>query len=116
MKNEISKEISLSDIANHKYEYTKKEYSESIQLLYNNYYPFLPNIIVINGNYYYQRGSHFILFPKSVFDAITNKLSSVTYDENANNILAENKKYAIRQLEMIDEVYDDLNKNNNGDV
>lgn len=114
MKKEILKEISLSDIASH--EYTKKEYPESIKLFYNSYYPFLPKIIVIDGNYYYQRGSQFILFSKSVFDVIFDKLNSVTFDENVKNELAENRKYSIRLLEMIQEVYDDLNKNNNGDV
>lgn len=114
MKNEILKEISLSKIVN--YEYTKNEYSKSIEHLYKDYYPLLPKIIIIDGNYYYQRGSKFILFSKLTFDAISDKLNSVTFDENAKNELAENRKYSIRLLEIIQEVHYDLNKNNKLDL
>lgn len=109
VKKETPPEISLSEIAN--YEYTKIKYSESIEHIYKDYYLFLPIIIIIDGNYYYQKGSLFILFSDLTFNALSEKLETISFNETAINRYAENNKYNIRKLDMIKEVIDYLNNN-----
>lgn len=111
MKNKLPNKISISNIT--KYQYSKKQYPENLEQVYNDYYAFLPNIIVINrNNYYYQHGSYFILFSESILEVLYDTLKSINFNEDTTNKYAENEKYAKRKLEAIKVVYNYLNTKN----